>query len=176
MSGCFFFLWGGIKGVGSRYPKGGMPNFTILLTKISGCFHRTPGRRPVDPTRMPVFAFFFFFCGLKASQAKPFQLGGRGAWRIIQFSIWKGVPHSPTGRGLAKKPCFFFTTSKVMGPDPPSRGKNYTFLESKPPTTYIHWDPSSSRSQQKSFCPTKKSTTKIEDWTLIFSIPTSETP
>lgn len=57
MSGCFFG-GGGKRGVGSSFSKGGMPNFTNFAS-ISRVH---PGRRPVDPTRMPVLSRFFF-CG-----------------------------------------------------------------------------------------------------------------
>ena len=125
------------------------------------------------PVRMPVEPIFFL---ARASQAKPSFTGWGGVLGGSSNLVFGKGSHNPTGKGTCDHHGFFSPLPSVMGPDPPSRGKNYTFLESKPPTTYIHWDPPSSRSQQKSFCPTKKSTSKIEDWTLIFSIPTSETP
>lgn len=155
MSGLFFLVGGGRRGVGSSFSKGGMPNFTIFAS-ISRVVNRNRWQDASHPNlNLPT--------GWGVLGGSSNLVFGKGSWS------------NPTGRGLAttmvKK-----TTSKSCGLILQVGAKTTPFSNPNHPPPTIHWDPPSSRSQQKSFCPTKKTTSKIEDWTLIFSIPTSETP
>lgn len=94
MSGCFFFLGGGRRGVGSSFSKGGMPNFTIFAS-ISRVVNRNRWQDASHPNlNLPT--------GWGVLGGSSNLVFGKGSWS------------NPTGRGLAttmvKK-----TTSKSWG-------------------------------------------------------------